>query len=161
VQEKQTINYGEFADIGRLPSQGRLLSIDPGKKRIGVAISDENRIVCRPLQIIERTSWKKLLSAIQAILQQFDAKGLVIGLPLESDGTESEMSLEARNLAQKFAKSLEIPVFLQDERVSSYDARARLWSSKVPPKNLSGAVDSEAAAVILGDFIDRTTMRRR
>jgi putative Holliday junction resolvase len=157
VQEKQTINYGEFAVMGNLPPNGRLLSIDPGTKRIGVAVSDERRLICRPLQIIERTSWKKLLSAIQAILQEFDAKALIIGLPLESDGSESEMSAATRAMAEKFAKSLEIPVFLQDERVSSYEARKRLWSSKRSPQNLSGSVDSEAAAVILSDFIDRTS----
>jgi putative Holliday junction resolvase len=157
VQEKQTINYGEFAVAGNLPPDGRVLSIDPGKKRIGVAVSDENRLVCRPLQTIERTSWKKLLSAIQAVLQEFDAKALVVGLPLESDGSESPMSAEARDLARKFALSLGIPVFLQDERVSSYEARKRLWSSKRSPQNLTGSVDSEAAAVILSDFIDRTS----
>jgi len=157
VQEKQTIKYGEFADIDRLPAEGRLLSIDPGAKRIGLAITDKDRIVCRPLQIIERTSWKKLLSTIQAILQEFDAKGLVIGLPLESDGAESKMSLIARDMAQKFAKSLNIPIFLQDERVSSYEARARLWSANGAPKDLSGTVDSEAAVIILSDFVDRTS----
>lgn len=155
VQDKETINYGDFAELSRLPSKGRVASIDPGTKRIGIAVTDENRIVCRPLPVIERTSWKKLLTQIQAILHEFDAVGLVIGLPLESDGRESEMSQIAREFARKFSLSLDIPVFLQDERVTSYEARSRLWNSGNKNRDLRAEVDSEAAAIILSDFIDR------
>ena len=136
-----------------LPSVGRILALDPGTKRIGVAVSDQRRIVTTPLPRIDRTSWKRLLSEIEQLLQQFDAKALVIGLPLESNGDESEMSAEARDMARKFTLSLEIPVFLQDERVTSYDAKRRLWNKQVA--NVQDLVDSEAAAVILEDFLDR------
>ena len=160
VQEKQTINYGEFADLSRLPSAGRLVSIDPGTKRIGAAVSDEARVVSRPLPLIERSSWKKLLTQIQAILHEFDAKALIIGLPLESDGSESEMSAEAREIARKFSLSLEIPVFLQDERVTSYEAKSRLWQSGQKSRDLRSIVDSEAAVIILSDFIDRAESQK-
>ncbi len=63
------------------------------------------------------------------IIEEFDAAALVIGLPLESDGTESKMSQEARHMAKNFTLSLNIPVVLQDERGTSYDAKARLWKS--------------------------------
>ena len=132
---------------------GRILALDPGTKRIGVAVSDEHRLVTTPLARIDRTSWKQLLSEIKQLLQQFDAKALVIGLPLESNGGESEMSAEARDMARKFALSLHIPVFLQDERVTSYDAKRQLWDQGVT--NHKDLVDSQAAAVILGDFLDR------
>ena len=150
MQEKERTNEPQFAD---LPVTGRILALDPGTKRIGLAVSDEHRLVATPLPRIDRTSWKKLLSEIKRLLQEFDAKALVIGLPLESTGEESEMSAEARDMGRKFALSLEIPVFLQDERVTSYDAKRRLWDRGVAnPKDL---VDSQAAAVILGDFLDR------
>jgi hypothetical protein len=103
VQQKETINYGDFADITRIPPLGRLVAIDPGTKRVGLAVCDPDRFVCRPLPVIERSSWKKLLSEIRAVLNEFDAKALVIGLPLESNGDESEMSLEARKMAQSFS----------------------------------------------------------
>ena len=154
MQQKETNNTPNLEDLTRVPARGRILSIDPGTKRVGVAICDEDRVVCRPLQAIERTSWKNLLSRIQAILHEFDAKALVIGLPLESDGSESLMSVEARGMARKFGLSLPIPVFLQDERVSSYAARAKLWAEK-GPKDARRQVDSEAAAIILSDFLDR------
>jgi putative Holliday junction resolvase len=80
---------------------------------------------------------------------------LVIGLPLESDGSESEMSLRARDMARKFSLSLDIPVFLQDERVTSYEARGRLWEKGVGADRTVEFVDSEAATIILSDFLDR------
>jgi len=155
VQQKETINYGDFADIARIPRIGRLLAIDPGTKRIGVAVCDPDRLVCRPLQVLETSSWKKLLLAIKALLNEFDAKALVIGLPLESNGDESEMSLKARKMAANFQLSLDVPIFLQDERVTSYEAKGRLWSSGTDTRSARNHVDSEAAALILGDFLDR------
>ena len=153
MQEKEILNDAEFAELSGLPAQGRILALDPGTKRIGVAICDGDRVVTTPLPRIDRSSWKKLLSEIKQLLQQFDAKALVMGLPLESDGSESEMSSEAREMARKFAQSLEIPVFLQDERVTSYDAKGRLWDKGVA--DAKDLVDSEAAALILSDFLDR------
>ena len=155
MQQKETINYGDFADITRIPPLGRLVAIDPGTKRVGLAVCDPDRLVCRPLQVLERSSWKKLLLKIRAVLNEFDAKALVIGLPLESNGDESAMSLEARKMAAKFQLSLDIPVFLQDERVTSYEAKGRLWLSGTDPRSARTEVDGEAAALILGDFLDR------
>ena len=153
MQEKEIRNHPEIADLSSIPAQGRILALDPGTKRIGLAICDEHRVVTTPLPRIERTSWKKLLSEIEQLLQQFDAKALVIGLPLESDGSESEMSSEARGMARKFTLSLAIPVFLQDERVTSFDAKRRLWDKRAA--DAKDLVDSEAAALILSDFLDR------
>jgi putative Holliday junction resolvase len=158
AQEIETTNNGDSQDILSLPGTGRLVSLDPGTKRVGVALCDEMRLVTRPLAVIERSSWKKLLLAIRAIVSDFDAVGLVIGLPLNSDGSESEMSLAARELARKFRLSLNVPVFMQDERVSTYEARHRVWQNKkAPPDTI---VDSEAACIILEDFLDRTRPHR-
>jgi len=129
--------------------------MDPGTKRCGIAVCDELRFTTRPLPFIERKSWKNLLSAVKQIVSDFDAKALVIGLPLESDGSESEMSQEARDMARKFSLSLDIPVLLQDERVTSYEAKGRLWRAGKDPAETRKLVDSEAAAIILSDFLDR------
>ena len=134
---------------------GRILAIDPGTKRCGLAVCDELRVTTRPLPVIQRESWKKLLSNIKQTIADFDAKALVIGLPLESDGSESPMSKEAREMARKFALSLEVPVFLQDERVTSYEAKRRLWVAGTGLKETRKLVDSEAAAIILEDFLQR------
>ncbi|MEP6901773.1 MAG: Holliday junction resolvase RuvX [Actinomycetota bacterium] len=131
-----------------------MVALDLGTKRIGVAVSDELQFTTRPLKTIERAGWKKLLLQIKEILADFDAVTLVLGLPLNTDGSESEMSREARRLARNFSLSLEIPVVLQDERVTSYEAKGRLWKQGISGKELSKRVDNEAAAIILSDFIE-------
>jgi putative Holliday junction resolvase len=154
VQQKETFNQLEFTDFSCAPEQGRILALDLGKKRVGVAVSDELQIIARPLKTIERKGWKKFLSQIIELIADFDARALVLGLPLESDGTESEMSLEARRLARNFSLSLDIPVFLQDERLSSFEAKGRLWEMGFDNKKVYQQVDSEAAAIILSDFLE-------
>ena len=128
-------------------------------KRIGVAVSDETRTVARPLPRIERTAWKKVLLTVKELVSEFDAGALVIGLPFNFDGSESEMSTEARRLARNFALSLEIPVILQDERATSYEARGRLWQSGSDLAETRRLVDSEAAVIILTDLMDRLGKR--
>jgi putative holliday junction resolvase len=154
VQEKQTTNQSEFTDVFCAPEKGRIVALDLGTKRIGVAVSDELQFTVRPLKIIERPGWKKLLLQIKELLAEFDAVTLVLGLPLNTNGSESEMSQEARRLARNFSLSLEIPVILQDERVTSYEAKGRLWKQGISGKELKKRVDSEAAAIILRDFIE-------
>ena len=155
MQQKETLNPRDLTDISGVPEDGRIVAIDPGTKRVGVAVCDEHRIVSRPLPVIQRTSWKNLLTQIKNTLAEFDAVALVVGLPYNFDGTESEMSTEARDMARKFALSLEVPVFLQDERATTYEARGRLWGSGLDALAARKAVDSEAAAIILSDFLSR------
>ena len=96
-----------------------------------------------------------MLSDIKESISQFDAVAVVVGLPLGFEGNEIPMTDEATDIAQKLSLSLEIAVFLQDERVSSYEARGRLWKRSGSTEDLRSEVDSEAASVILSDFLDR------
>jgi putative Holliday junction resolvase len=132
---------------------GRLLALDLGEKRVGVAVSDELWITVRPLPFIRRTSWKQLLVAVADLLQSFDAQALVIGLPLNLDGTEGLAAVEARRLARNFELSLKVPVHMQDERLTSREAEATLREAGRSNDELRQFVDSEAAAIILRDFI--------
>ena len=120
---------------------------------MGLAVSDELRITVRPLAVIDRRSWKDLLVKISEQLDSFHAHGLVIGLPLNLDGTEGPAAQEARSIAEKFRKSLDIPVYLEDERLSTAEALARLRSNGSGDSEVVKTVDSEAAAIILRDFI--------
>lgn len=132
---------------------GRLLALDLGQKRVGVAVSDELQITVRALAPVRRTSWKKLLGAVALALESFDAQALVIGLPLRLDGTTGEAAAEARRLARNFALSLGVPVFLQDERLTSFEAEESLRGAGLDASKRLGLVDSESAAIILRDFI--------
>jgi len=153
VREPETTENSEFTDVLRAPVSGRLLALDLGTKRIGVAVSDELQFSVRPFRVIKRANWKNVLKQIAALIEEFDAVGLVLGLPYNFDGSESEMSDEARRLARNFSLSLTVPVLLQDERTSSYAAKGFLWKSGISEKEARKRVDSEAAAIILSDFI--------
>jgi putative holliday junction resolvase len=153
VQEKETINEPDFTDVSRAPRAGRVVALDIGTKRVGIAVCDKSQFVSRPLRVLKRTSWKKLLREIVSILEEFDAKALVLGLPYNFDGSESEMSREARRLARNFSLSLEIPVFLQDERITSIEAKNLLHEQGYSYEEILERIDSEAAAVILSDFL--------
>ena len=133
--------------------EGRLLSLDLGTRRIGVAVSDELRLTVRPLPHITRTNWKQLVRMLSELLGNFDAQGIVIGLPIKMDGTEGPAALEARRIARNLELTLRVPVFLQDERLTSFEAKQNLSPSGVAATQVTGRLDSEAAALILRDFI--------
>jgi putative Holliday junction resolvase len=143
-----------------IPAGRRIIGVDPGTKRVGIAVCDETQLVARPLSRIQRTSWKKLLEGLRELILEFDAAAIVIGLPLESDGSESTMSGEARRLARNLGLSVTIPVFLQDERTTSYEAKRRLWERDADLDETKAQVDSEAAAIILEDFLERLRAAR-
>ena len=140
-----------FQNSSELP--GRLIAIDLGAKRVGVAISDELRVTARPLDVIQRRSWKDLLSRVAAIIETYDARGLVIGLPLNLAGTEGPVAADARRIAENFRRSLSVPVFLQDERLTTLAARSKMQLEGLNSQEIEDRIDSESAAVILRDFI--------
>jgi putative Holliday junction resolvase len=152
----KTSENSNMGDTSRKPS-GRLLALDLGEKRIGVAVSDELWMTVRPLPCLRRTSWKQLLGTVANLMQSFDAQALVIGLPLNLDGTEGLAAQEARRLARNFELSLKVPVHLQDERLTSREAEEALRAAGHLDEGLRQYVDSEAAAIILRDFIARPT----
>jgi putative Holliday junction resolvase len=120
-----------------------------------MAVSDELCISVRPLATISRTNWKQLLKSVSAALKSFDARALVIGLPLNMDGTEGEAATAARRTARNFELSLDVPVYLQDERLTSRAAEEELRAAGYRHDALRRArVDSESAAIILRDFIE-------
>ena len=118
-----------------------------------MAVSDELRITVKPLPAIERRSWKDFLRRIVALVETYEAGGLVIGLPLRLDGGEGEAAQEARSVADKFQRSLDIPVYLQDERLTTFEAASDLRSAARSEHEINADIDSESAALILRDFI--------
>jgi putative holliday junction resolvase len=132
---------------------GRLVALDLGTKRVGVAVSDELRITARPLPIIERRSWKDLLRRVTEVIAGYDARGLVVGLPLNMDGSEGFPAAEARRLAENFRRSLSVPVYLQDERLTSLEAASTMKAEEASEKDQANRIDSESAALILRDFM--------
>ena len=132
---------------------GPILALDLGQKRIGVAVSDELLISITRLNPLRRSSWKHLLGDVCALILRFDAQTLVIGLPLRLAGDPGSAAGKAQQTAQKFSRSLALPVYLQDERLTSVEAEERLRAEGFNPREVLDLVDSESATIILRDFV--------
>ena len=134
--------------------QGRVLAIDMGSKRVGLAVSDELRLTVRALPALPRTPWKRLLSSLAELCEQFDVRTIVLGLPLRLDGTEGDAAQEVRRVAHNLQLTLKLPLFFQDERLTSKDAESSLHGRGFRDVEISDRVDSEAASIILSDFLE-------
>jgi putative holliday junction resolvase len=139
--------------------KGPILSLDLGQKLVGAAVSDELFVTITRLAPLKRTNWKKLLNDVLALIERFDAQTLVVGLPLRLDGTVGDAANSVRHAAVKFARSIKLPVYLQDERLTSFEARMNLQAEGRKPEEIAALVDGEAAAMILRDFLQGTQER--
>ena len=132
---------------------GPILALDPGEKLVGAAISDENLITIKRLPPLKRSNWKRLLQDVLSLIERFDVKTIVIGLPLSLDGTQGEAAQKVQRLAQNLARSVSLPVFLQDERLTSFEAMENLKAEGKRREEIPALIDGEAAALILRDFL--------
>jgi putative Holliday junction resolvase len=137
----------------QLQPLGPVLALDLGEKLVGVAISDERLITTDRLAPLKRASWKKLLQDVRDLVEGFDAQTIVVGLPLNMDGTEGEAAQKVRQLAFNLARSIPQPVYLQDERLTSVEAAENLKAEGVKPEDVPALIDGAAAALILRDFL--------
>jgi putative pre-16S rRNA nuclease len=153
-------------DVADAAPTGVILAIDYGKKRLGLALSDENGITSRPFAIWTRTNRRRDLARLRDLVRQQAVRRIVVGLPLHLDGSASEMSEEAKSFAARVAKALGVPVEMADERLSSWEAkhtaekrksvrRSSRAAARRTQSTPSGTVDDLAAAVILRDYLDR------
>ena len=132
---------------------GPILALDLGEKLVGAAVSDEKLITIKRLPPLKRSNWKKLLQNVVALIERFDARIMVIGLPLALDGSHGDAAQNVQRLARNFARSTPLPVYLQDERLTSFEATANLRAEGKKIGEIADLVDSEAAAIILRDFL--------
>lgn len=132
---------------------GPVLALDLGRKHVGIAISDALLISITKLDPLRRSNWKRLLRDVADLAQRLDAKILVIGLPLRMNGTKGTAAGEVQRMAENFARSLNLPVYLQDERLTSAEAEEQLRQAGRTPIEIKAMVDSQAAAIILHEFI--------
>lgn len=140
---------------------GPVLALDLGEKLVGAAISDERLITTNRLSPLKRSNWKKLLQDVRHLLEQFDAQTIVVGLPLSMDGREGDAAKNVRRLALNLARSVQQPVYLQDERLTSRAAMENLLVEGVKPEDIPALIDGEAAATILRDFLVTDQQRIR
>jgi putative holliday junction resolvase len=140
---------------------GPILALDLGQKLVGVAVSDERLVTSKRLPPLERSNWKKLLQDVRYLVERFDAQTIVVGLPLRLDGTAGDAAKDARRIATNLSKSIDLPIYLQDERLTSRAAMENLRAEGVKPEEIPKLIDGEAAAMILRDFLETDQARIR
>lgn len=140
----------------------RILAVDPGEKRVGLAISDPFGNFAVGLDTIAMYEGKDLLPEIGALCQQYDVQKIVMGLPLHMSGEEGTSAQKARELAAKFSEGLNLPVELMDERLTSKIAAQTLRDQGIQSSRhrKKGIIDQAAAMRILQDYLDRKAKRQ-
>ena len=139
----------------------RYLGLDLGEKRVGVALSDPDRILAQPLKTIPFRSQKQLLQEITDLLKEYQIAKIVIGLPLTMKGTDSEKTRQVRQFARVLSQSVSVPVDFMDERLTTVQAHSTLHQIGKKPSRNRDRVDQLAAQLILQTFLDQEKSRRR
>jgi len=132
---------------------GRILALDVGTRRIGVAVSDALGITAQGLTTIQRKNKKTDLAALRAVLEQYEVAEVVVGFPLRMSGEEGAMSEKMTAFAEQLRKQFGLPVHLWDERLTSAEANRVLRTTDMSIEKRAGAVDRMAAVLILQSFL--------
>ena len=137
-----------------IDNNSRLLGIDPGKKNIGIAICDEKKVVATPLKVIKKNKFQFLLKEIQDIIKENNIRGIVIGNPINMDGSLGKSSQSATDFAKNLSNNITIPIVLWDERLSSEGSFKITRNLGTNVTDRVKKLDKNAAAFILQGAID-------
>ncbi|MBX9668179.1 MAG: Holliday junction resolvase RuvX [Candidatus Obscuribacterales bacterium] len=133
----------------------RIIGLDIGDKRIGIAISDPLGITAAGLETIERRNSRVDVEVVKQIAERHGATQIVVGLPLNMDGSSGDQADRIRSFASKLARETGLPVVYEDERLSTVSAIRTLTLQGVDTGRSRDLVDRQAAAIILQKFLDR------
>jgi putative holliday junction resolvase len=148
-----TADIAAYRDI--LPAAGRLIGIDAGTKTLGLALCDNRRTIASPLHTIERTKFKADMAELFALTNHHQVSGLVLGLPLNLDGSEGPRAQATRALARNLNKLSPLPILLWDERLTTALAERMLIDADQSRKRRGEVIDKLAATLILQSALDR------
>lgn len=136
-------------------TQQRVLALDLGQARIGLALSDPLGLTAQPLESLSRSNERRDLDRLQSIVQEFEVGRVVVGLPLLLSGAEGSGAVGARRFAERLRQRLAaVEVDLWDERLTTVQAERTLASGQVKAKRRRQVVDALAAVLILQSYLD-------
>ena len=135
-------------------NKSRLLGIDPGKKRIGLAISDEDKLVSTPLKTILKKKNFDFIKEIKEIIEENNIKGIIVGNPLNMDGSRGSSSQSSNDFARNLSNNISIPITMWDERLSSEGAFKLSANIGVNTSKKIKKLDQNAASFILQGVLD-------
>ena len=132
----------------------RLIGLDLGSKRIGVSICDEKQLIATPLKTINRNTLNELIAELKVIIEENDIKGIIIGNPLNMDGSTGRSAQSVKDTSQKIEENINIPIYLWDERLSTVGAFNLSSQLDINVSKREKKIDENAAAFILQGAID-------
>jgi putative Holliday junction resolvase len=134
----------------------RVLAIDLGSKRIGTAVSDGLGITVRPVETIRRSGIERDIARLKFLVEDLEAEAVVIGLPLRMDGTLGDAAQGAMRFVERLREKLDVAVFTQDERLTSYEAEQMMIERGLGRQERRARSDEFAAMLILQDYLSTT-----
>ena len=134
----------------------RVLAVDFGSKRIGTAISDGLGISVRPVETIKRSSIERDIARLEFLVEDLEAEAVVVGLPLRMDGTAGDAARNAMRFVERLKSKLDVAVFTQDERLTSYEAEQVMIERGFGRQQRRARSDEFAAMIILQDYLSKT-----
>ena len=137
----------------------RVLAIDFGAKRIGTAISDALGITVRPVETIRRSTVEQDIARLKSLVDDLEAEAVVFGLPLRMDGTEGDAAAAAMRFAERLKSRISVPLFTQDERLTSYEAEQMMIERGYGREQRRARSDEFAAMIILQDYLSKTVTK--
>jgi putative Holliday junction resolvase len=150
-EESAPLSY----ESAKIPRSGRILAIDPGAKRIGLAMSDPTQTIAQPLATLSRRAGKRFpMKDLKTFLNDLQPLGIVVGLPIAPDGSEDERAAAARDLGSTLVAKTQLPVEYWDERFTTARALAAVQELGGRVRGRKEEVDSLAATVLLQAFLD-------
>jgi putative Holliday junction resolvase len=139
---------------------GRVLGLDVGSRRIGIAVSDPLGITAQGLETLQRSSKRQDFEQLQRVIQEYDVREIVVGLPLRMSGAEGIQSDKMQLFAEELRKRFRLPVHLWDERLTSVEANRLLRETDLSIEKRGKAVDRMAAILILQGWMERRVVGR-
>jgi putative Holliday junction resolvase len=133
----------------------RYIGLDFGGRRVGVAVSDPGGLIAQPYDTLVIKNLDEAVSGVCRLVAEFDAAGVVLGLPLNLSGDASDLSTTVRKFADRLRASCPVPIHFEDERLSSKQAEATLHAMGKKIKGNKEKIDRISAALILQTFLDR------
>ena len=133
---------------------GRSLGIDLGSKRVGIALSDNLNIIASPLKTLTYDNQKDLLIQLSKLIDEFDVKTIVLGLPLNMNGKDSSQTKKIRDFKSSLL-TFNIPIIYEDERLSSVSAKKSMVIQNIKTGHNKSEIDMRAAAIILQQHLDK------
>jgi putative Holliday junction resolvase len=138
----------------------RVLGLDVGEKRIGIAVSDPTGLLASAERVLKRVSIAKDMAALAALVAEYEAEAIVVGLPLHLDGRAGAQAESVQRFVKRMQERIAVPVVYWDERLSTVGAQRLLIEAGLRPSERAARIDAAAAAVVLQSYLDHQRLKK-